>query len=78
MDIQANMVHIQANTSICAKSSIKSTCHWRKLYQWLSLLIIILKEMAYNGGYIVDFFNPPKKNLPAEKCYTDEWDCYSI
>ena len=34
--------------------------------------------MAYNGGYIVDFFNPPEKNLPAEKCYTVEWDYYSI
>ena len=30
------------------------------------------------GGYIVGFFNPPEKNLPAEKCYTDEWDYYLI
>ena len=30
--------------------------------------------MAYKGGYIID----PPKNLPAEKCYTVEWDYYSI
>ena len=23
--------------------------------------------MAYKGGYMVGFFNPPEKNLPAEK-----------
>ena len=34
--------------------------------------------MAYKGGYVVGFFTPPKKYLPAEKRYTDEWDYYSI
>ena len=34
--------------------------------------------MAYKGGYIVGFFNLPEKTLPAEKHYTNEWDCYSI
>ena len=34
--------------------------------------------MAYTGGYIVVFFNPPEKNLPAEKFYTVEWDYYSL
>ena len=34
--------------------------------------------MAYKGGFIVGFFNPPEKNLPAEKRYTVEWDYYSI
>ena len=33
------MMHIQANTFIWAKSSIKSICCYRKLYQQLSLLI---------------------------------------
>ena len=36
------------------------------------------KEMAYKSGYNVGFFNLSEKNLPAEKCYTDEWNCYSI
>ena len=46
-------VDIQANTFVCPKSSIeKSTCY--------------LKEMAYEGGYIISFFNLPEKNLPAE------------
>ena len=34
--------------------------------------------MAYKGGYIVRFFNPPEENLPAEKCYIVEWDYYSL
>ena len=34
--------------------------------------------MAYKGGYIVGFFNPPETNLPAENCYTVESDYYSI
>ena len=34
--------------------------------------------MAYIGGYINGFVNPPEKNLPAEKHYTNEWDCYSL
>ena len=34
--------------------------------------------MGYKGGYIIGFFNPPEKNLPAEKYYTNELDCYSI
>ena len=34
--------------------------------------------MAYKSGYNVGFFNLSEKNLPAEKCYTDEWNCYSI
>ena len=34
--------------------------------------------MAHKGGHIAVFINPPKKNLPTEKCYTDEGDCYSI
>ena len=62
-------MYIQVNMFIYAKSSInKSSCHLRKLYQWLSLLIIIncfLKEISYKGGYIIGFFNPPEKN-PAE------------
>ena len=28
--------------------------------------MVFLKETAYKGGYIVGFFNPPEKNLPAE------------
>ena len=34
--------------------------------------------MAYKIGYIASFINPPKKNLPIEKCHIDELDCYSI
>ena len=34
--------------------------------------------MAYNGGYIVGFFNPPEKNVPAEKRYAVEWDYYLL
>ena len=34
--------------------------------------------MAYKGGYIIGSFNPPEENLPAEKCYTVEWDYYSL
>ena len=37
-----------------------------------------IKEMAYKGGYIVGFFNPPEENLSAEKRYTVEWDYYSL
>ena len=28
--------------------------------------------------YIVGFFNPPKQNLSVEKCYTVEWNYYSL
>ena len=34
--------------------------------------------MGYKGGYIVGFFHLPEMNLPAEKGYFNEWDCYSI
>ena len=34
--------------------------------------------MAYKGGHIVSFFNPPEENLPVEKCYTVKWDYYSL
>ena len=34
--------------------------------------------MAYKGGYIIDFFNPPEKIFPAEKFYTNKWDYYSL
>ena len=34
--------------------------------------------MAYKYCYIVGFFNPPEENLPVEKCYTVEWDYYSL
>ena len=46
-----------------------------------SLLIIkngFLKETASKGGYMVGFFNPPEKTLPAEKRYTVEWGYYSL
>ena len=32
--------------------------------------------MAYKGGHIADFINLPKNNLPTEKRYTDELDCF--
>ena len=38
----------------------------------------ISKEMGFKSGYVACFFNPSEKNLPAEKHYTDELDCYSI
>ena len=45
-------------------------------------MLVIIKPFSirnpYKGGYIIGFFNPPEKNLPAEECYTNEWDCYSI
>ena len=47
----------------------------------LSLLIVIkhfLKEIAYKGDYTIGSFNPPEQNLPVEKCYTDEWDCFYV
>ena len=76
------MVHIQANMFVCAKSSIKkNTYHWRKLYRWLSLLIIIKpfsKRNSLQGWLYHWFFNSPEKKLPAEKRYTNEWDCFSI
>ena len=76
------MVDIQANTFICLKSSIKkSTCHWRKFYRWLSLLIIINLFSKRNGlqGWLYYWsLYPSEKNLPAEKRYIDEWDWYSI
>ena len=34
--------------------------------------------MAYKGGYFIGFFNPPVKNLAAEKSYTVEWVYYSV
>ena len=34
--------------------------------------------MAYKYCYIVGFFNLPEQNLPVEKCYTVEWDYYSL
>ena len=34
--------------------------------------------MAYKGGYIVGFFNPPEEKLRVEKRYAVEWDYYSL
>ena len=38
----------------------------------------LLKEMAYKGGFIIGFFNPPEKNLPVQKRYTVEWELFNI
>ena len=34
--------------------------------------------MPNRDGYIIGFFNPPEKDLPAEKRYTNEWNYYLI
>ena len=73
-------MHIQVNTFVCTKSSKVLTTR-EKLYQWLSLLIILkrfLKETGYKGGYIIGFFNLPEKTCQQKKGYFNEWDCYSI
>ena len=60
------MVHIQANTFICAKSSRNGkTSQSRK--------VIMLEKMFYKNevkvGCFIGFFHLPKENLSIEECY---------
>ena len=72
------VVHIQANTFVCMKSSIRKTLATReKLCPRLSLLINIRLRYKWNGliGWL--FYSAPKKLVNGNH-YTNEWDCYPI
>ena len=61
-------VHIQANTLVCTKSSIKRkyilATRERLCINWKTH---VMKETGCTCSCFVDFFHPPKTHLPIEK-----------